>query len=159
MMRLSGLSREELAWLQTLQPCGELHALGERVRQHVVAALGVKVAVSCLPNGVAGRMNDHDEPLIEISPELMDAWVNARYGGGKTQARNAAVHDATFVSPLVALVRRALAQTAINLGEKASWPCTLRLQAVIGKQGGMATISLNSERIHLWARRAIREKS
>lgn len=157
MMQLPALSPEERACLQSGQPDKALPMLAERLRRRLVASLGVTVFVNELPGGHARALPHAGEPVIEIDPELAGAWLAARLGG--TANANAwPVRDAALLAPLVALIRRALAETVVNLGE-AAWPQAMRLQVVIGPQPGAVEIFWNSERAMPWARRTIREKT
>lgn len=157
MMQLPALSPEERACLQSGQPDSALPMLAERLRQRLVASLGVTVFVNGLPGGHAKALPDGSEPVIEIDRELAGAWLAARLGG--TANANAwPVRDAALLAPLVALIRRALAETVVNLGETA-WPQAMRLQVVIGPQPGAVEIFWNSERAMPWAHLTIREKT
>lgn len=157
MMQLPALSPEERACLQSGQPNSALQMLAERLRQRLVASLGVMVSINELPGGHAKALPGGSEPAIEIDQEFAGAWLAVRLGGA-AKAGAWQVRDAALLAPLVALVRRALAETVINLGD-AAWPQVMRLQVRIGPQQGAVEISWNSERAMPWARRTIREKS
>lgn len=158
MIRLQELTKEERAYLQACQPAGDLQALAERLRQHMVARLGGKISVSCLPGRSNHALPENHEPVIEIDQNLAAVWIAVRYGG-KAETKIWAVRDAALLSPLVSLIRRALAETVINLGESASWPQSMCLQVSIGTQHGLLEIFWNSGQAMSWARQAIREKA
>lgn len=157
MMQLPALSLEERACLQSGQPDSALPMLAERLRQRLVVSLGVAVSVNELPGGHARALPDGSEPMIEIDQELAGAWLAARLGGA-ANAKAWPVRDAALFAPLVALIRRALAEAVVNLGD-AAWPQAMCLQVRIGPQPGAVEIFWNSERAMPWARRTIREKS
>jgi len=157
MMQLPALSPEERAYLQAGLPNNALPALAERLRQRLVVSLGTAVSVSEGPGSTAHAVPNGKEPVIEIEPELAAAWLAVRYGG-KPGTASLQVKDDALINPFRALIRRALAETVINLGD-AAWPQAVRLQVSIGQQQGAVEIFWNSEQALPWARRAIREKT
>lgn len=158
MIRLPELSPEERTYLQSMLPSNDLQALAERLRQGLIVNLGGAVSVSCLPCETVHALPEGNEPVIKIEKELAAAWLAIRYGG-KAGVKAWPIHDAGLFSPLTALVRRALAQTVVNLGEGVAWPQSLRLQVRIGPQQGIVEIYWNSDRAVFWAHRAIRENA
>ena len=158
MIRLPELTQEERAYLHAHQPAGDLQALAERVRQHIVARLGGKVSVSCMPGRNIHALPEINEPVIEVDDKLAAVWLSVRYGG-KAETKNWAVRDAALLSPFLSLIRRALAETVINMGKNASWPQSMCLQVSIGTQLGTLEIFWNSGQALSWARQAIREKA
>lgn len=156
MMQLPALDAEERAYLQSLLPDSALRAFARRLEQRLLASLGVAVSASIMP--IHDRKQAvADEPAIAIAPELAAAWLNLRLGGG-TVTGALPLKDATLAAPLKALIRRALAESAVNAGE-AVWPQAMRLHLSMGGQRGEVEISWNSVLALDWARRAIREKA
>jgi hypothetical protein len=157
MLQLPALDPEERACLQALQTGGVLHELAERLRQRLVAALGVAVSVCGIPDKPAQRLPGDPEPVIMIAPELTAAWLSVRFGG-KPEASGLPFREAALAAPFQALVRRALAETVINLGE-AVWPQAMRYSVNLGPQQGVVEIFWNSERAAQWAHRVLRERA
>jgi hypothetical protein len=158
MLQLPALESDELAYLQTLQASGGLQALASRLRQRFVAALGVAVSVSASPGTISGDSLSGDEPEIRIDRALADAWLAVRFGGrpGTPSGQSA---DAALIGPFKWLIRRALAETVVNLGPDVAWSPALSLQVAIGGQQGTVEIFWNSAHALSWARRAIGGKS
>lgn len=156
MLQLPALDPEERAFLQSLQPNGALRALAGRVRQRLIAALGVRVEVRELP-GLPARDVHSDEPVIEIENQLAGAWLTLRLGG-KAGTTDLSIKDEALAEPLRRQIRLALAETVVNLGEPA-WPPSLRMRVDIGPRQGRVEIFWNSRQAMTWARRAIRERA
>ena len=156
-MQLPALEPHERAYLQALQPNGSMQAFASRLRQRLVAALGVQASVSVSAGGAMPGMPTDDEPLITIEPELAAAWLALRLGG-KVGMAGLPLKDITLAEPFKTLVRRALAESVINTGP-ATWPQVMRLHVAIGGQQGAVEVCWNSECAMTWAHRAIREKA
>lgn len=157
MMQLSALEPEERAYLQSLASNPALRALAARLRQRLVATLGVAAEVDELPGSAGTSFTSGSEPAIGIAPALAAAWLAVRLGG-RPGMLVLQVKDDALVEPLRHLVRRALAETVINLGDTA-WPQAVRLQVAIGPQRGEVEIFWNGGHAMAWARRVIREKA
>lgn len=157
MMQLPALSPEERACLQRGLAVNALAALAERIRGHLMVSLGEPVAVSEIPGAFAHHLAGGDEPAIRIDPGLAAAWLAMRLGG-KPGSACVSIRDEALIEPFRGLIRRALAETAVNLGA-AAWPQAMRLSVAIGPQAGSVEIFWNSARAGSWARRAIREKA
>ncbi len=155
MIQLDELAPEERTYLKSLLPGRNLQALAERMRQQLVARLGERVLVCSLPDGSARALPEGNEPDIKIDRELSSAWLAIRYGG-TTETKSWDVRDATLLLPFASLIRRALAETVINMGDGAAWPEFMSLQVSIGLQQGKVEILWNSGLAMTWARRAIR---
>lgn len=155
MMRLPELDPEERVYLRSVQPDSGLQALAERLRQGLIANLGMAVSVCLVPRGPVHALPEGDEPFIRIEQELVAAWLDIRYGG-KAGMKPWPVRDSGLHLPFTALVRRTLAQTVVNLGDGVVWPESMRLQVNIGFQQGMIDIYWNNVRATAWAHRAIR---
>jgi hypothetical protein len=156
MMPLPALSPEERAYLQSAQPNSALQALAGRLRRHLMVGLGQAAAVGASPASQAPGLLRGSEPVIRISAELAAAWLSVRFGG-KPGAESLQLRDDALVDPFRMLIRRALAETVINLVD-AVWPPAIQMQVDIGAQQGVVEIFWNSERAVAWARRTIREK-
>lgn len=157
MMQLPALSAEERACLQSGLAGNALTALAERLRRHLMVSLGGAVAVGEWPGAFAQDLAGGDEPVIRIDPGLAAAWLAMRLGG-KPGSAGMPIKDDAPIEPFRRLIRRALAETVINLGA-AAWPQAMRLSVAIGPQAGSVEIFWNSARAVSWARRAIREKA
>lgn len=157
MLRLPRLEPEERAYLQGLGSADVSQALANRLRQRLVATLGGQVAVRASLANLPASMLGGNEPVIRIEPDLALAWLAVRLGG-KPGRQRLKPGDETLHEPFRLLVRRALAETVVNLGAEACWPRALRLEATIGGQQGAVDIFWNSDHALAWAHRAIREK-
>ena len=157
MLRLPRLEPEERAYLQGLGCEDVFQALANRLRQRLVAMLGARVSVRGSLGHPPESMPCSNEPVIRIEPDLALAWLAVRLGG-KPGRQRLKPGDETLHEPFRLLVRRALAETVVNLGSEASWPRALRLDVAIGGQQGAVDIFWNSDHALAWAHRAIREK-
>lgn len=157
MLKLPALETAERAYLQSLQQGGALPALANRLGQRLVAMLGTRVSVYAVPLGMPASSLCGDEPEIRIDGELGTAWLAARLGGTPRETGTQFRSDA-FCAPFQRLLRRVLAETAVNQGPEAAWPEALVLNVSIGGRQGKAEIFWNSAHALAWARRAIREK-
>ena len=157
MLELPALDAEERAHLQSFLPNSVLQALANRLRQRLVAALGMKVNVCELPVVPAQDLSSASEPVIEIENELAAAWLAVRFGG-KPGIASLQIGNSSLIEPFKGLIRRALAEAVINHG-KTVWPQAIRLQVAIDGQQGVVEIFWDSERALPWARRAIRERA
>lgn len=156
MMHLPALDAEERAYLLSLLPDSALQAFARRLEQRLLVNLGALASISVLPVGDR-KPADADEPSIRIAPELAAAWLNLRLGGRAGPAAKP-MKDASLAAPLMALIRRVLAESAVNAGE-VDWPQAMRLYISIDGQRGEVEISWDSAHARDWARRAIREKA
>lgn len=157
MMQLPALSPEERAYLQSAQPSSALQALAQRLRRHLVVSLGQAVTVDVSPGSLNSIHLSGDEPVVRIDRELALSWLCVRFGG-KPGTASLQLKDEALIDPFRTLIRRALAETVINLADTVSWPPVMRLHINIGPQQGTVEIFWNNERAVSWARRAIREK-
>jgi hypothetical protein len=157
MLKLPALETAERAYLESLQRGGALTALANRLGQRLVAMLGTRVSVSAVPFGMPAGGSSGDEPEIRIDAELRSAWLAVRFGGkpGETDTQ---LGSEALCAPFQRLLRRVLAETAVNLGPEAAWPQALVLNVSIGGRQGNAEIFWNSVHAMAWARHAIREK-
>lgn len=156
MMQLPALSPEERAYLHAALPNGALQALSARMRRHLMVSLGEIGAVNAFPGGPMPDILSGDEPVIRIDRDLALAWLSVRLGG-KPGMVGSQVREGALIDPFRMLIRRALAETVINLGDVA-WPSAVRLHIGIGPQQGVVEIFWSSPRAMAWARRAIRGK-
>lgn len=159
MMKLPALSAEERAWIASGLPDDAVLVLAERICLHFQATFGIRMLV-------AGSHAVHtlepftgSEPAINIDAVLASAWLDLRYGGRPTGYVGGGHHPAWNV-PLIALVRRALAEAVINYGEAnhgehASWPQAMQIQLQTGSLVGTINISWNSEHAWRWSRQYI----
>lgn len=157
MMQLPALDAEERAYLLSLLPDSALQAFARRLEQRLLASLGMPASVSISPAGGGQDKPIEDEPVIMIAPELAAAWLNLRLGG-RTGTGAAPLKDAGLVAPFRALIRRTLAETAVNAGVF-DWPQAMRLDLSMDGQQGTVEIVWNSARAQSWAQRAIRGKA
>lgn len=157
MMRLPALESHELAYLRNPQSAVPVLSFAGRLRQRLIASLGVSVGVDDVPVAGAQDYLPGGEPSIAVQPELASAWLVLRLGG-KPAGGERAIKDASLADPFKALVRRTLAETVVNAGE-AAWPARIRLCVSLGGKGGNVDIAWNSAHARVWARRTIREKS
>jgi hypothetical protein len=157
MLRLPRLEPEERAYLHGLGSEDVFQALAKRLRQRLVATLGAQVAVRGSLADLPEPMLGGNEPVIRIEPDLALAWLAVRLGG-KPGRQRLKLGDETLHEPFRLMVRRALAETVVNLGAEAYWPRALGLDVTIGGQQGAVEIFWNSEHALAWAHRAIREK-
>ncbi len=156
MMRLPALDPRERACLQALQPGTPLRAFAHRLQQRLIASLAVPVDVREIPCEPAGKPAG-DEPVIIIEPQIAAAWLALRLGG-KPAASDGPIRDEALVAPFKRLVRRTLAESALNAGE-AVWPQAMRLRIGMGGRQGPIDISWSGAQVADWARRVIREKA
>jgi hypothetical protein len=157
MMQLPALSPEERAYLRSMQPGSALQALAARLRQRLIAQLGVAVTVCESPGTPPQGVHSAEEPIIKIGHELAAAWLSVRLGG-KPGTASQPFKDDSLIKPFRMLIARALAESAINLGE-AVWPRTMCLNVSIGSQQGLVEIYWSNAHAVAWARRAIRESA
>ncbi|MEW6133929.1 MAG: hypothetical protein AB1591_12345 [Pseudomonadota bacterium] len=155
MMALSPLAAEERACLQSFLPGGMLHGFARRLEQRLLASLGVQANAVVSPLRDGGDTGG-DEPVIRIAPELADAWLALRLGGKPSGVSMPG--DERLAVPFKTLIRRTLAESAVNAG-KEEWPQAMRLELFLGGRQGTVEIFWNGARALEWARRAIREKT
>lgn len=154
-MQLPALDAEERAYLQSLLPNSALHAFARRLEQRLLVSLGVPASVSASPSDGGQEKASDGEPAIRIAPELAAAWLALRLGG-RTGEGALPPKDAMLVAPFKALIRRVLAESAVNAGV-ADWPQAMRLRLSMGGQQGTVEIVWNSVCSLAWAQRTIRE--
>ncbi len=156
-MRLPALDPRERAYLQALSPNSAVRSFASRLRQRLLASLGVPAEVSEAQGGGAQVGTAGEEPMIAIEPGLAAAWLALRLGG-RPGTHERALKDASLSDPLRALVGRALAEAVINSGE-AVWPQSMRLHVALGGRQGIIEIFWNGAQAMGWARRVVREKA
>ncbi len=156
-MQLPALDPQERAWLQALLPNGAARSFASRLRQRLLASLGVPVSVSESPGVEAQGAPAGNEPMIAIEPELAAAWLALRLGG-RPGTGGLALKDDTLAMPFKALIHRALAEAVVNSGE-AAWPQAMRFSVAMGGRQGMVEIFWNGAHAMAWARRTVREKA
>lgn len=155
MMVLPPLAAEERACLQSRPTDSVLQGFALRLEQRLLASLGVRASANISPLQ-DGRDAGEDEPAIRIAPELAGAWLALRLGGKPSGA--SPTGDARLAAPFKALIRRTLAESAVNAGAS-EWPQAMRLELSMGGRQGTVEIFWNGARALEWARRAIREKT
>lgn len=126
-MRLPALSAEEKAFLSSAgDGISILNCLAERVGCSLTACLGVPVQVA---NARVMQGPDAEMPRVPRvvpSREMVNAWVNVRFGGHpETGSRQ--VTD-SLAESLVLILKRALAESVINLGNELVWPAAIGLE-------------------------------
>jgi hypothetical protein len=160
MMQLPALSAEERACIASGLPVESIRMLAQRIGLHL-ASKGIRAVIAGTAALPAAEPFKGRQPAIKIDPGLTSAWMELRYGG-KLAGLAGNAHDSGLVSPLTMLVRRALAETVFNQGERASWPQAMQIQLQVGLQVGWIEIVWNRENAWTWARqnlRAIAERS
>lgn len=164
MMKLPALSAEERAWIASGLPDDAVQVLAERIRLHLQATFGIRVLVAGCHAVCSLEPFVGSEPAINIDAVLASAWLDLRYGGRPASYVSGA-HHLAWNLPLIALVRRALAETVINhgetnhseinYGEHASWPQAMQIQLQTGSLVGTINISWNNKHAWRWARQYI----
>lgn len=157
MMRLPALDARERACLQAPQSDAAAQAFAGRLRQRLVASLGVPASVSAAECGGLDEFDGGAEPAIAIAPELAEAWLVLRLGGRPDAAR-AVRMDEQLIRPFKAAIRRALAESVVNAGA-AGWPQMMRLDVALGGRQGRVEIFWDGAHAGEWSRRTIREKA
>lgn len=171
MMQLPALSAEERAQIASGWPDDAVRELAERIRLHFQATFGIRMLVVGSHAVCPLEPFTGSEPAINIDAALASAWLDLRYGGRLTGYVGGG-HDQAWNVPLIALVRRALAEAVvnhdeinrdginrdginhdgINHGEHASWPQAMQIQLQTGSLVGTINISWNSEHVCRWSR-------
>jgi hypothetical protein len=121
MIRLPALTADEQAFFaRARDEPAVLNVLAERVRGRLAARLGVSVLCVDAREIRTDRESVSGMPIILPSEEMKDAWLAARFGGaGKTRCQPA---PTGLTGSLDRLLTLALAESAINLGDRIVWP-------------------------------------
>ncbi len=157
MMPLPALDEAERAYLRAPQSDAAVEVFAARLRQRLVASLGVPASVSASECGGLDQSGSRAEPAIAIAPELAEAWLASRFGG-RPGAVWVARMDEERLRPFTAAIRRALAESVVNAGA-ADWPHRMRLDVSLGGRHGRVEIFWDGAHAKDWARRALREKA
>jgi hypothetical protein len=150
-MKFSALSPEEKAFFvsATDEP-GILESLSERVRCSMTASLGVPVCVSSARGILPSSSRQGKSPKIMASRELENAWVSVRFGGCPGAADRQV--QTGLSDSLMRTLKRALAESVINLGKEVAWPEAVRLELVIQEQEGAVEFLCEPQHLMNWAR-------
>ena len=157
MMQLPALDPQERAYLQARLPDAPTHTFAFRLRQRLIANLGVPVEVIESTASVVQGLPDRDEPVIEIETGLAASWLNTRLGG-RSGVTGAPLKDAMLIESFKRLIRRTLAESVFNSGALA-WPQAMHLVVAMGGRQGAVDIFWNSAHAMAWARRTMGEKA
>lgn len=167
MMKLPALSAEERAQIASGLPDDAVRELAERIRLHFQATFGIRMLVVGSHAVCPLEPFTGSEPAINIDAALASAWLDLRYGGRLTGYVGGG-HDPAWNVPLIALVRRALAETVvnhdginhdgINHGEHELWPQSMQIQLQTGSLVGTINISWNSGHAWRWSRQYLAAK-
>ncbi len=149
-MIFSALGAEEKVFLASVADERKiLGSLSERVRGKMSACLGVPVRVT------GARVIQHSSTrtgkalTIAASREAENAWVSARFGGGPVSRRQASTG---LSRSLMRILKRALAESVINLGGGIVWPKAVRLEFRIQEQAGMVEFFCEPQDLMCWAK-------
>lgn len=150
-MKFSALSPEEKAFFAsaTDEP-GILESLSERVRCSMTACLGVPVSVSGARVIQPSGSRTGKAPKIVTSRETENAWVSVRFGGCPGAADRQV--QTGLSDSLMRTLKRALAESVINLGKEVAWPEAVRLELVIQEQEGAVEFLCEPQHLMNWAR-------
>lgn len=149
-MKFSALSSEEKAFFASAadEP-GILESLSERVRCSMTACLGVPVCVSSARGILPSSSRLGKSPGIMASRELENAWVHTRFGGCPGAVDRQV--PAGLSGSLMRILKRALAESVINLGKEVAWPEAVRLELSIQEQEGAVEFLCEPRHLMNWA--------
>lgn len=121
MIRLPALTAEERAFFARAEnEPSVVNALAERVRGSLTARLGVSVLCVDAREIRADGERASGPPIILPGEEMKNAWLAARFGGvGKTRCEHVTTG---LTGSLDRTLTLALAEAAINLGDRIEWP-------------------------------------
>lgn len=149
-MKFPALGAEEKAFLASVADEPKiLGSLSERARGKMSACLGVPVRVT------GARVIQHSSTrtgkalTIAASREAENAWVSARFGGGPVSGRQASTG---LSGSLMRILKRALAESVINLGGGIVWPEAVRLEFSIQEQEGAVEFFCEPQHLMRWAK-------
>lgn len=149
-MKFPALNAEEKAFLAAATDEPKiLGNLSERVRGRMTACLGVPVRVSGARVIQPANPKMGKAPKIAASREAENAWISARFGGGPVSGRQV---SAGLSQSLMRILKRALAESVINLGNGVAWPEAFRLELRIQEQEGAVEFFCEPRHLMGWAK-------
>lgn len=150
-MKFPALDLEEKGFFAAAVDTPEiLTTLAERVRGGMIACLGIPVHVSCARMMLPFGQSAGKAPTMAANREAVNVWLSARFGGAPETDWQA---SSALSGSLIRVLKRALAESVINLGNDVVWPEAVRLALCVQAQTGVVDIFLCAPQ-HLmhWAR-------